>query len=235
MADFTNIQSFQRMLLALEGLNRAASNETDRYLATLRALIGQSDEVLLTVGPKGVVALVKDPGLQKQMDDVIKRAFNWRTTDGVIAELQRLQAELNGLPARLSGNIGTVTGDPCSDTNIGQLSWADWTKCRGTQYKAAQSMVAAELTEAAPWTLNGEQTTQFAKKIGIVQYWKNTVAALTEQSFTLQAEVPCGVSQSEQKVKLILLDRASMFDGQPIQPQLRDGLLTVKCSSFQQN
>jgi len=161
IADFTNIQSLQGQLFALEAQIRKTGSDTDKYLATLRALIGQTDEALKTGGPKGVVALVKDPGVQKQMDDVIKSAFSWQTTDGIVAGLLRMQADLNALPIRFSANTGTITGDPCGDTNIGQLGWADWNKCRDAQYKAAQSMVAAALAEAGPWTSDGDKAAQF--------------------------------------------------------------------------
>jgi hypothetical protein len=234
LADFANAQSLQGQLFAIEGQIRKTSSDTDKYLVTLRALIGQTDEALKTGGPRGVIALVKDPGVQKQMDDVIKSAFNWQTTDGIIAGLQRVQADLNALPIRFPVNTGTIMGDPCSDTNIGQLGWADWSKCRDAQYKAAQSMVAAALTEASPWTSDGDKAAQFAKKIGIVQYWKNTITPLTEDSFTLQAEVQCGVlfnKNSQTTLKLIMVDRTSVFDGQIAQPQTKDGLLTVTCSS----
>jgi len=50
----------------------------------------------------------------------------------------------------------------------------------------------------------------------------------------LQAEVRCGVllNKTEQTVlKLVLVDRTSVFEGQTGQPQTKDGLLTVMCSS----
>jgi len=234
MADFKNIQSLQGQLFALEGMNRKTGSDTDKYLATLRALIGQTDETLKAGGPKAVVALVTGPDTQRQMDDAIRNAFNWTTADGIVAGLQRVQADLNALPALFPANTGTVTGDPCSDTNIGQLGWADWSKCRDAQYKAAQSMVSAALTEAGAWTSDSDKAAQFAKKIGIVQYWKNTISALSEDSFTLQSEVLCGVlfNKNEQTIlKLLLVDRTSVFDGHLGQPQTKDGLLTVTCSS----
>jgi len=234
MADFTNVQSLQGQLIALESIDRKTGSDTDKYLANLRALIGQTDETLKSGGPKAVVALVKGPEIQKQMDDAIRSAFNWTTTDGIVGGLQRVQADLNGLPARFPANTGAITGDPCSDTNIGQLGWADWSKCRDAQYKAAQSIVSAVLTEAGAWTSDGDKATQFAKKIGIVQYWKNAISAVTEDSFTLQSEVSCGVlfNKNEQTIlKLLLVDRTSVFDGQTTQSQTKDGLLTVTCSS----
>jgi hypothetical protein len=90
------------------------------------------------------------------------------------------------------------------------------------------------LADAGQWTSDGDKATQFAKKVGIVQYWKNTIASLSEASFVRQAEVRCGVlfNRNEQTVlKLILADRTSLFDGQSPQPQTKDGLLTVTCAS----
>jgi hypothetical protein len=234
MADFTNVQSLQGQLIALESIDRKTGSDTDKYLANLRALIGQTDETLKSGGPKAVVALVKGSEIQKQMDDAIKSAFNWTTTDGIVGGLQRVQADLNALPARFPANAGTITGDPCADTNISQLGWADWSKCRDAQYKAAQSIVSAVLTEAGAWTSDGDKAAQFAKKIGIVQYWKNAISAVTEDSFTLQSEVSCGVlfNKNEQTIlKLLLVDRTSVFDSQATQSQTKDGLLTVTCSS----
>lgn len=234
ITDVTAIQSLQGQLFGLEGIIRGTSSDTDKYLAKLRALIVQTDEALETGGPKAEVALVKDPGTQKDMDDALRSASNWKTTDGIVAALQRLQADLNALPIRFPSNTATVTGDPCSDTNLVQLGWADWSKCRDAQYKAAQSTVAAALTEAAPWTSDGDKAAQFAKKIGIIQYWKNTTITLTEDSFKLQAEVTCGIlfNKNEQTVlKLLMVDRTSVFDGQLGQAQVKDGLLTVTCSS----
>ena len=233
-ADFKSIQAFQVQLFGLEAQIRKTSSDTDKYLVKLRALIAQTDETLKIGGPSAAVALVKDPDTQKEMDGVIKSAFNWQTTDGIIAGLQRAQADLNALPIRFPANTGAVTGDPCGDTNIGKLGWTEWSKCRDAQYKAATAMVAAALAEAAPLTSDGDKAAQFAKKIGIVQYWKNTIAALSVDSFTLQAEVDCGAlfNKNEQTVlKLLLVDRISVFDGQPGQAQIKDGLLTVTCSS----
>jgi hypothetical protein len=235
IADFTTIQSLQGQLFALEGTIRKTSGDTDKYLGKLRALIDQTDEALKTPsGPKAVVALMKDSGNQRDMDDALRSALSWQTTDGIIAGLQRVQADLNALPIRFPSNVAAVTGDPCSDANIGQLGWADWSKCRDAQYKAAQSMVAAALTEAAPWTSDGDKAAQFARKIGLIQYWRNTTLTLTEDSFRLQAEVTCGVlfNKNEQTVlKLLIVDRTSVFDGQLGQAQVKDGLLTVTCSS----
>jgi hypothetical protein len=162
--DFRTIQQLQTQLLAVEGTNRKTGADLDKYLATLRALIGQSDETLKTGGPKGVITQAKDPDTQKQMDAVIGSAFNWKTTDEIVTGLLRLQADLSALPLRFPSNIGTSTGDPCSDANRGQLGWADWSKCRDTQFKAVQSMVAAPLAEANQWTSDGDKAIQFAKK-----------------------------------------------------------------------
>jgi hypothetical protein len=233
-ADVRNIQLLQGQLLPIEVQNRKTGAGLDKYLATLRALINQTDEILRMGGAKGVVAIVKDAATQTQMDNVLHDALSWQSTDEIVARLLRVQADLNALPLLFPANTGTITGDPCSDANRGQLGWTDWSKCRDTQFKAAQSMVTAALTEAGPWVSDGEKAAQFAKKIGIVQYWKNTIAALTEDSFTLQAEVRCGVlfNKNEQTIlKLILVDRTSVFDSQPDQPQIKDGLLTVTCSS----
>src|SRR6266446_3551728 len=233
-SDFTAIKSLQGQLPGLEALNRTTGSDTDKYLASLRALIAQTDETLKAGGPPAVVALITSADTKRQMDDVLKNAFNWKTTDGIIAALQRLQADLNALPASFPANTGTVTGDSCTETNIGQLGWADWSKCRDAQYKAAQAIVAAALTEAGAWTSDSDKAAQFVKKIGIVLYWKNTIGALNADSFTLQAEVQCGVlfnKNAQTTLKLILVDRTSVFDGQIAQPQTKDGLLTVTCSS----
>lgn len=233
-ADFKNIQSLQEQLITMEAGNRTAGSNTDKYLTTLRALIGQSDEVFRTGGAKGVVNLAKAPSTQDPMDQVIRNAFSWQTSDTIVVELQRVQADLNGLPIRFPGNTGAITGDPCSATNLDLLGWSDWNKCQNAQFTTAQTMVGAALTEAALWTSDSDKAAQFVKKIGIVQYWKNTITSLSEDSFTLQAEVRCGVlfNRNEQTIlKLLLVDRTSIFDGQPSQPQTKDGLLTVTCSS----
>jgi hypothetical protein len=233
-ADFANAQALQGQLFALEAQIRKTSADTDRYLAKLKGLINQTDGVLRTNGPQAVVDLVKDPANQKEMDDAIKAAFNWQTTDGIIAGLQRVQADLNSLPIRFPANTGTVSSDPCSNANIDQLGWTDWDKCRDAQYRAAQSIVAAALTEAAPFTSDGDKAAQFARKIGIIQFWKNLITTLNVDSFILQAEVSCGVlfNKNEQTVlKLLLTDRLSIFDGPLAGAQTKDGLLTVTCSS----
>jgi hypothetical protein len=168
------------------------------------------------------------------MDNVLHDAFNWKTTDEIVAGLQRQQADLSSLPVLFPANTGAIAGDPCGDANRGSLGWPDWSKCRDAQFKAAQALVTAALTDAAPWTSDGDKAAQFAKKVGIIQYWKNTITALDEDSFTLQAEVHCGVlfNKNEQTIlKLILVDRTSVFDGQIGQPQTKDGLLTITCSS----
>src|SRR5260370_24441934 len=58
IADSTKIKSLQAQLPGLEGLNRTTSSDTDRYLATLRALIGQTYAILNAKGPAAVVALM---------------------------------------------------------------------------------------------------------------------------------------------------------------------------------
>jgi len=195
---------------------------------TLRTLINQTDDTLNESGPPGILALVNSQ--THDMDAKLGSALNWKTTDVMVAMVQKLQADLNSLPVGFPNNTGTITGDPCSTTNIKQLGWNDWsTKCRDAQYKLEQSTVAALLTEASLWTSDGDKAGQFAKKIGIVQYWKNTIVSLkNEDPFTRQAEVRCGVlfNRSEQTVlKLIITDRTAIFDGQTPQAQTKDGLL----------
>jgi hypothetical protein len=230
MADFTAIHDLQDRLLLLEADNRTIGSNTNKYLAELRALIGQTDEKLQSGGPAAVGDLVKSSNVQQQMDDAITTALKWTATDEIVGKLQSLQADLNELPAQFPTNTGT--GD-CS-ANIDQLGWSDWSRCRDAQYKAAQAIVSAALTEAGVWTSDGDKAAQLAKKIGIVQYWKSITSALSQDSFTLQSEVPCGVlfNRNEQTIlKLLLVDRTSVFDGQPGQAQVKDGVLTVTCSS----
>jgi hypothetical protein len=232
--DSANIRILQGQLPLVVGTNRKTAADTDNYLTSLRTLIVQTDDVLRTGGARAVITLVKDPVTQKQMDNVIANALNWKTTDEMVTKLLKLQADLSALPVEFPNNTGTITGDPCSDDNRKHLGWADWSKCRDAQFKAAQSMAVAALAEANQWASDGDKAIQFAKKMGIVQYWRNTILGLTEDSFTLQSEVPCGVlfNKNEQTIlKLILVDRTSVFDGQPVQSQTKDGLLTVTCSS----
>jgi len=234
-ADNREIQQLPNQLVLLESGNRTASSNLDRYLVSLRSLINQTDDVLGASGPPGVLALVNSQAATSQMDAILNSAINWKTTDEIVAKIQKLQAELNSLPLRFPNNTGTITGDPCSSTNISQLGWNDWsTKCRDVQFKLAQSTLTTLLTEANQWTSDSDKAAQFAKKMGIVQYWKNVIASLSEVSFTRQAEVRCGVlfNRNEQTVlKLIVTDRTVVFDGQTPQPQTKDGLLTVTCSS----
>jgi len=222
-------------LILLESKNRTTGSNLDKYLTTLRNLITQTDDTLVAGGAAGVLAVVNDPTVKTQMDSILGTVVSWNTTDEVVTRLQQLQADLNSLPLLFPGNSGSITGDPCSSANIKLLEWNDWsTKCRDAQYKLAQSSIASLLTEAAPWTSDGDKATQFAKKIGIVQYWKTVITGLQAESFKRQTEVRCGIlfNRNEQTVlKLILTDRTSIFDAQAPQPQTKDNLLTVTCSS----
>jgi hypothetical protein len=222
-------------LILVESKNRTTSSNLDKYLTTLKSLIAQTDDTLATSGASGVLAVVNHPTVKTQMDAILGSVVNWNTTDEIVTRLQQLQADLTSLPLQFPSNTGPVAGDPCSSTNIKLLGWSDWSaKCRDAQYKLAQSTIASLLTEAAPWTSDGDKAAQFAKKIGIVQYWKTVIMGLQAESFKKQAEVRCGVlfNRNEQTVlKLILTDRTSVFDGQAPQPQTKDNLLTVTCSS----
>ena len=221
-------------LILVESKNRTTGSNLDKYLVTLRSLITQTDDTLVTGGPPGVLAVLNNPPFKTQMDTALGSIINWNTTDEIVTRLQQLQADLTSLPLQFPTNAGTITGDPCSSASIKLLGWSDWSKCRDTQYKLAQSSIASLLTEATLWTSDGDRAAQFAKKIGIVQYWKNVITALSAESFKRQTEVRCGVlfNRSEQTVlKLIITDRTSIFDGQAGQPQTKDNLLTVTCSS----
>ena len=233
-ADEQTRQVVAAQLILVESRNRTTGSSLDKYLVALRSSISQTDDTLVTGGPTGVLAVVNDPAFKRQMENALGSVTNWNTTDEIVTRLQQLQADLTSLPLQFPTNTGTITGDPCSSANIKLLGWSDWSKCRDAQYKLAQSNGASLLTEAALWTSDGDRAAQFAKKIGIVQYWKNTITALSAESFKRQAEVRCGVlfNRSEQTVlKLILTDRTSVFDGQPPQSQTKDNLLTVTCSS----
>jgi hypothetical protein len=220
-------------LTLLESTNRATGSKLDKYLTTLRNLIAQTDDTLVNGGPTGVLAIVNDPAAQAEMTKTLGYVASWNTTDEIVTRLQQLQADLNSLPL-LYPNTGTITGKPCSPANLKLLGWSDWIQCSDGDYKFAQSSIASLLTEAAPWTSDGDKAAQFAKKIGIVQYWKTTITGLKdESSFKRQAEVRCGplFNRNEQTVlKLILTDRTSVFDGQAPQAQIKDNLLTVTCS-----
>jgi hypothetical protein len=227
-------RALSNQLILLEGTNRTTAANLDRYLSSLRNLIVQTDDTMANSGPTGVMAIVNDPANKAQMDAALGSLVNWNTTDAIVTRLQQLQADLTSLPLQFPSNTGTVTGDPCSSANIKLLGWTDWSKCRDTQYKLAQSSVTALSTEASSWTSDGDKASQFAKKIGIVQYWKTTFTALSPDSFKKQAEVQCSVlfNRNEQTVlKLVLTDRTAVFDGQTAQPQTKDNLLTVTCSS----
>lgn len=227
-------QTLSMQLILLESGNRTTGSALDKYLAALKNLIVQTDDILMSGGPAGVLAAVNDPTVRADMDNILASRVNWNTTDQIFTRLQQVQADLTSLPLQFPTTIGPVTGDPCSATNIKLLGWSDWTKCRDAQYKLAQSSVASLLTDAALWTSDGDKAALFAKKLGVVQYWKNEITGLRVDFFTLQAEVSCGVlfNRNEQTVlKLILTDRIVVFDLQAPQPQTKDNLLVVTCSS----
>lgn len=228
-------ETLSSQLISLESTNRAVGSELDHYLTTLRNLIAQTDDIFASGGPDAVLKEVNDPAVMDKMDTILGSGATWYTTDKIVTALQQLQADVTSLPLQFPNNTGSYSGDACSQTNIKLLGWSDWiTKCRDTQYKLAQSSIASLLTEAAPWTSDGDKAAQFAKKLGIVQYWSTLIKGLQPESFTRQAEVHCGVlfNRSEQTVlKLILTDRTAAFDSQTPQPQTRDNLLTVSCSS----
>lgn len=232
--DVKTINALQGSLLVAEATNHTTGAEIDQYLTKLRGEINQTDQILKTGTPKSVTDFVQGTAFQSELDQKISDAANWKTTDAILTQFQRLQADLNSLPLLFPSNTGAISGDPCSDSNRLLLGWTDWDKCRDTQFKSAQSSVAAAITEATPWTSDGDKAAQFAKKVGIIQYWKIATTTLTVDSFTLQAEVRCSVlfNKNEQTIlRLIMVDKTGIFDGQGGQPQIKDGLLTVTCTS----
>lgn len=229
-------QTLQANLFQAEALIRKTGSDTDKYMEKLRALILQTDSILKPGGggPQGVMKLLQAPETKKEMDDALNNAFNWKTTDEIVFRLQQVQASLNAMPINFPATNVAITGDPCSDTNIGKLGWPEWDKCRDNQYKAVQALVAAALTEAAPFTSDGDKAAKFSQKIRIIQYWKNIMTTVNEGSFTLQAEVNCGLifNRNEQTIlKLLMVDRTSIFDGPLAGALTKDGLLTVTCTS----
>jgi hypothetical protein len=234
-ADNRVLTDSANQLILIEGKNRTAGSNLDKYLAVLKNFIVQTDDTLNTGGAPGVLAAVRSsPITNAQMDTALASVNSWNTSDEFVSTIQRVQADLNSLPLLFPSNTATITGDPCSDANIVHLGWNDWLKCRDAQYKLAQSTASSLLAEANPWTSDGDKAVQFARKLGIVQFWKTTIAGLSVESFTKQAEVQCGVlfNRNEQDIlKLIIVDRTQVFDGQTPQPQIKDGLLTVTCSS----
>jgi hypothetical protein len=228
-------QKLQANLLQAEAGIRKTGSDTDQYLLKLRGLIVQTDSILKPGGgPQGVIKLLHDPETKKEMDAALNNAFNWQTTDEIVQRLQQVQASVNALPINFPVTNATITGDPCGATNIGQLGWPEWSKCRDSQYKAVLAIVAAALTEAAPFTSDGDRAAKFSQKVRIIQYWKNTITTLDEGSFTLQTQVDCGLlfNRNEQTIlKLLMVDRTSIFDGPLAGAQTKDGLLTVTCTS----
>ncbi len=233
---FNSARNLQNNLIQAESLIRQTGSDTDKYLVKLRALITQTDSILKPGGggPAGVIKLLQAPATIKDMDDALNNASNWQTTDEIVTKLQQVQAGLNALPITFPATTASISGDPCSPANIGQLGWPEWDKCRDSQYKALLAMITAALTEAAPFTSDGDKAAKFAQKIGIIQYWKNIITTMNVDSFTLQTEVNCGVlfNRNEQTIlKLLMVDRTSIFDGPLAAAQIKDGLLTVTCSS----
>jgi hypothetical protein len=234
-ADSKMLNDVSGQLLFVETRNRTTGANLDKYLAVLRSFVVQTDDTVSSGGGAGVMALLKtSPIVNAQMDSMLGSMNTWNTTDELVATLQRVQADLNSLPLQFPVTTGTIAGDPCTATNLPLLGWSDWTKCRDAAYKLAQSTASSLMTDANLWTSDSDKAAQFAKKLGIVQFWKTTIAGLTPDSFVKQVEVECGVlfNRNEQDVlKLIITDRTAVFDGQTPQPQIKDGLLTVTCSS----
>ena len=170
------------------------------------------------------------------MDEALSQQNNWRPTDDLVDQVRVIQARLNELPAIFPRNTGNISGDPCSSANITQLGWNDWNKCNGNEsrFKLLQLTLAGLLSDASQLTSDSEKATQFAKKLGIIQYWKNTIVSLAETSFIRQTEVKCGILFNKNQqitLKLIIADRISVFDDQMPQPQTKDALLIVECGS----
>ena len=229
------IETIATLLLVLQAENRKAAVKVETYLNNLKALINQSDNVLTTGGPSAVLKLVNSREAKKQMEDALAQRDVWKTTDELVDKIRELQTSLGALPAKFPKNMGTVTVDFCIPSNIVHLGWNDWySKCRESRYKLAEATLARLLAEATPFTSDGDKTAQIAKRLGILEYWKNVVDSLDEDSFTLQTEVTCGVLFNKNKqtaIKLLLADRTSTFDGQTPQPQTKENLLIVECGS----
>src|SRR5439155_19132452 len=127
-------------------------------------------------------------------------------------------------------NTGDISGNyPCNEANIHKLGWIDWySKCGKDRYDSAKSMLAELSSRASQSTSDSAKADQFAKKLGIIQFWQNIIAGLTADSFIRQTEVKCGVlfNRNQQiTLKLLIADRTSVFDGQIPQPQTKEALL----------
>jgi hypothetical protein len=229
-----SIATLQTQLLGLQSTNREAYAFVDSYLDSLKALINQSDEVLVASGPAEVVDLVNRPQVKIDMDAALGKKDVWHTTDKLIDQIRFLQIKLNSLPQDFPANTGSITGDPCSTDNIKKLGWTDWDKCKDSSFKVAQSALTDLLAQATLFASDSDKAAQFGKKIGIVQYWKNQFTTIRPESFIRQAEVTCGVlfnKNSSTTLKLMVADRISIFDAQQPTPQAKDNLLVVECGS----
>jgi hypothetical protein len=232
--DSTAVKNIQLQVILQESRNRSTGSDTDQYLTKLNAMITQSDDQLATNGVKSVLSTVQGTSAMTDMQRILTESADWKNTDTILTSLQQIQADLNALPATFPQDTGTISGDACGAANLPLLGWNSWDKCNDSAFKLLQSQVAALITDAGQWTSDSSNAAQFAKKVGLIQYWKDLIAGLSEASFTMQSEIRCGLlsNQNQQTdLKLILADRTSLFGFQQPQPQTKDALLNIQCSS----
>ena len=230
-----SIIQVQNQFLTIQSANREASTFVDSYLGSLKALINQSDDILVASGPQGVMDLVNDPQTKQQMDAALAKKDIWHTTDKLIDQIQFIQGKLNSFPHDFPADTEAISGnDPCTPDNLKKLGWIDWDKCEDSRFKLAQSALTDLLAKATTLASDSDKAAQFGKKIGIIQYWRNQFITLKPEAFIRQAEMKCGVlfnRNSSTTLKLTVADRISIFDGQQPSPQDKNNLLAVECGS----
>src|ERR1700732_1290162 len=67
-ADEQILRVLSAQLILVESKNRTTGSNLDKYLVTLKNLITQTDDILVTGGATGVLAVVDDPAVKTQMD-----------------------------------------------------------------------------------------------------------------------------------------------------------------------
>lgn len=217
-----------------EANDRAQAASLSHDLAALQNVILTSDEVFNLHGGAGVLQLMEDPPTQDILSSLGTYQNAFKTSDEVVSKLQRLQFDVNMLPATYIPDTGAISGDACSAANAPFLGWASWDKCNDAAYKQLQSTITSVLADANLWTSDSDKTTQYVKNLGILGYWQRRISLLTADSFVLQEDIPCGVLFNQNQPiawKVTTTDETGTFPGQSVQQPVPTTALNVNCSS----
>jgi hypothetical protein len=191
--------------------NNSATATVAKTINVLQSLVSQSDEIYRMSGAVGVITAVQDQSVKAAITNAQTAAGSWAASDSIQTGLKALQVAAAQL----------LLSNP-SDADKATLT-------------SLQTNITAVLTDLAPSTVTGDNSTAFYKQVAIVDYWNRITRSLAADQFVKSTYVPCDVTINQSKqiaVKLYTADRTAMFSSQAVAlGAAKDPFVTVSCPS----